>query len=244
MGYVFWAINFILFGLIVWRGWQEGSLRAYPAFFGYAMWSLAAATAGLAVMSIYGEKSWAYYHSYHVPNLAVPLWHLAILASLYALISQRDSTAPQIVWALGFTLLFSTPIMWKLWSMQGPVYLRFHMVALPAQVVACFLVYLSAIRNRHLKLGHNVHFLMLGLGIMVGLQSLNFLQYFGKFQSFQSFRTFVPLIYTLALSTFAVGLWRYDPPRFSAEDAVRIRRLESSLIRSMATLLRRLFART
>ena len=124
--------------------------------------------------------------------------------------------------------------------MEGSAYLRFHMVTLPAQVVACLLVYLSAIQNRGTRLGHNLHFLMLGLGIMVGLQSLNFLQYFSQAVSPQSFSNLVPFIFMLALSTLVVGFWRYDPIEFSADSAAIVR-VENSLIRSVSMLLGRLF---
>ena len=127
--------------------------------------------------------------------------------------------------------------------MEGSAYWRFHRIALPAQVVICFLVYLSAIRNRRMRLGNNLRFLMLGLGIMVGLQSLNFLEYFGQFLSFQSFSALVPFIYMLALSTFVAGFWRYDPPSVSAE-APRMMKVESLFARSMSILLRRLFEKT
>ena len=196
------------------------------------------------MLSIYGVESWEYYHAYHIPNLAVPLWHLALFLSIYSRIARRESATSRIVWALACTLLVSTPIIVKIWSMEASAYLRFHMITLPAQVVACFLVYLSAIQNRRTRRpGNNLQFLMLGLGIMVGLQSLNFLQYFGQFQSFQSFSTFVPFIYMLALSTFVVGFWRYDPPGVSV-DGVRMMKVEALFERSISILLRRLFEKT
>ena len=198
----------------------------------------------VVILSLYGVDSSVYFHAYHIPNLAIPFWQLLLLLSIYLTIARRESATSRILWALAFTVLVSIPIIWKVWAMEGEsAYLRFHMMTLPAQVVACLLVYLSAIQNRGIRLGNNLHFLMLGLGIMVGLQSLNFLEYFSQALAPQSFQSLVPGIYMLALSTLVVGFWRYDPMIVAADSATMVR-VESSFIQSMSILLRRLFERT
>ena len=76
----------------------------------------------------------------------------------------------------------------------------------------------------------------------MGLQSLNFLQYFGQFQSFAAFSTFLPFISMLALSAFVVGFWRYDPPGVAAQAPTMVK-VEEQVTRSVSILLRRLFQR-
>ena len=213
--YVIWALNMVLLFLILFRGIRNGILHLYPVFYGYMSFSLTTSLGNLLVVLLFGFTSAQYYYSFHLPNTLIPFLQLWLLWDLYRRsVGYANSSWKDLLRWASLVAVTTAPIAWKVFSMKrGDPFMSYHALTLPLQVVACLLVYRKVYSNNQLDLGRNLKGILLGISIMVALQSINFGRYVFVDSPFQIFGFFVPFIYLMALLIFAYALWDYVPMR-------------------------------
>jgi len=213
--YVVWAANPALLALLLLRGYWEGMLSRYRIFYGYIVFVLVTSLVRIGVSGLYGRASYEYYYAYYLPTFVMPFLQLAIIWSVYARIFGLRGQATKLIKPLVVVFALSLPLVARIVFFQGgDLFFHFHLITLFLQVVSCLLVCrkMLLVRDR-IRIGQNLAGMLLGIGLMVALQTLNFAAYVLLGSSAEVFWFFVPFVYVLSLAVMVYCLWNYQPVR-------------------------------
>lgn len=234
-----WTANIALVWLILWRGVRQGMATEHRSFYAYALYLGIASPLRLGVYASAGFSSPEYYWVANVTNLGYPIFHCAILWSIYLKIQSGKATLKQVVSVLGLASLLSAPILANLPSLSGEPFNLFHAVTLPIQALLCAMLATALINRPEIQLGENLSGIFFGLSSLIILQSIHHYNYLFAIIPFDVFRHILPLTYTLILGYFLLRLWA--PSRMTVMEERR--QLNLNLQLAIRQLLRSLIAR-
>ena len=221
-----WTGGILIEGLILLRGIKARMLDKYRVFYAYVGAMLAIELLRAIVAAWSGVRGDAYYYAYYLPNILIPLGQLAVLWDLYRRIIGYSEIAWRRKFQVGILLcVMLAPVLLRIQSGElNDFFYAYQVVALLVQVVLCLLA-CQAIYDRraHIAIGRNLAGILLGLGLMVALQSINFARYLFRDHDFVLFSFGAQFIYFLSLVVFAWKLWEFEP----------IRRLEVSEVQRL-----------
>lgn len=234
-----WAANIALVWLILWRGIRHGMATEHRSFYAYVLFLGITSPLGLSAYVFAGYASSEYFWVANLTNLGYPIFHCAILWSIYLKIQSGRATLRQVVFVLGFAGLLSTPILVSLPSLSGEPFNLFHAVTLPIQALLCAMLATAMINRPEIHLGENLSGIFFGLSSLIILQSIHHYNYLYAIIPFAVFRHVLPLTYTLILGYLLLRLWA--PSRMTVVEERR--RLNVNLQLAIRQLLRSLIAR-
>lgn len=214
------AIGQVLLLLIIVRGLYAGTFRRYLLFYLYMCYVLATALACDIGKLMYGVRSMEYYYLYHVPNLLAPVFQVAILTGiLYRVFGNTKFALRRLIESVILALTIAVPVGWRVFSIpSGSVFERYHAVMLFVQMLACVIVLRRMVGRKDVDPGRNLRGILVGICLLVGLQGMNFANYFFKETSFMIFSFSLQFVYFLALAVFGYTLWTYDPVKVLTPD--------------------------
>jgi hypothetical protein len=204
--------NLILM-LIIWRGVIAGMIRRYPVFYGYVSFVFSASIVQLLVWEVWGRESAQYHYAYYLPTLLMPLLQFWVLWRIYRkVIGDTDKAWPPPRWASIFVAVMALLAGYKVMTVPELLLVfRYHAITLPVQVAICLVIFRAVARHSPGTLGRNVTGILLGMSLIVALQTINFTAYLFLDSSSTVFGFLVQFVYFLALGVFGWSLWDYRP---------------------------------
>jgi len=217
---VFPAIGQALLLLVIVRGLYSGTFPRYLLFYLYMCYVLLAALSVDVSQILYGWRSREYYFVYHIPNLLAPLFQVAILTEiLYRVFGNTKLALRRIIESVILVLTIALPVAWKVFSLPNvSIFERYHAVMLFVQMLACVIVLRRIVGQKDVDPGRNLRGILVGICLLVGLQGMNFANYFFKETSFMIFSFSLQFVYFVALAVFGYTLWNYDPVKIVRPD--------------------------
>ncbi len=214
------AIGQTLLILIIGRGLYSGTFHRYLLFYLYMSYVLLSALACDVSKLVYGWRSWEYLYVYHIPNLLAPLFQVAILTEiLYRVFGNTKLALRRIIESVILVLTIAVPVAWKVFSIPNvSIFDRYHAVMLFVQMLACVIVLRRLVGQKDVDPGRNLRGILVGICLLVGLQGMNFANYFFKETSFMIFSFSLQFVYFVALAVFGYTLWSYDPVKIVSPD--------------------------
>jgi hypothetical protein len=227
-------------GLLLARGIRNNLFACYKLFYIYASYATCSALAGVFFLWRYGLNSAEYSYAYHLPNMLIPCFHLAILLD----IRRRVFGNTKLTWrsVLESCILVAAPTapvaVMIFSSTQMGFFYRYHAVMLFWQMLACVLVYRGVLARREVELGRNLRGILVGVASLVALQAMNFAHVLFAGGAVQVFTFLLQFFYFVALSVFVYSLWSYDPIRVVERSQMeRLRHAGESLERTLKVLM-------
>lgn len=228
-----WIVGETLWIIIFVRAIQNRMLGTYSAFYTYAGFLLFIATIRSTVIFTLGIRSVEYWYAYYIPTYLMSWVQLWVLWDVHRrIVTNQDIGNTEHSWKLLFrpvmiVAVLTAPIaLTVLLQTTGGVFLKYQAIALFVQVSFCLLINREAVKARYrVDLGRNLKGILLGISILVGTQSLNFIIFVFGESSFQIFRFLLQFLFFVALICFAYSLWDYEPLRIA--DASYERRLRA-----------------
>lgn len=210
-------------------------------FFSYILFELIFSLVGLVIAARWGLSSSAYFYVYFGISIVTPILQLWVLWDLLRRILGESVDSPRIArFMILMTLVLGFPVLWTLAFTPADVFLRYQAVALIFQMIFSLLIYVYLVERRDIEPGRNLKWILAGLALMVGWQSLNFMNLLGNQTPYIIFQFLVPAIYLVALTAFAYGVWDYEPLR----RVERRRVINLQLQRGVKSVLQLIFPRT
>ena len=239
---IIWLTSDLLLVLIFVRGVKSGMLRTYSLFYGCVVGvSLLVSLARRLVALSFGTRSLQYYYVYDLPTLFAPVLQIWILWDIYRRIIQyrkvswRDSLSSAMM-----AIVLTVPVAWTLfWMSEGYLYYPYHTLTLFLQMALCLQICREAVQAREeIDLGQNLKGILLGLSLMVGCQTINFMGLLFSQSSTQVWRFSVQFIYFLALIVFTFTLWDYAPiSRFDPSYQHRLKKVRREFFETLKSVL-------
>lgn len=235
------AVNCVLLLLITFRGIANSSFLRYPVFFSYIVFELICSLVGLTIAARWGLNSSAYFYIYFGTSVVTPVFQLWVLWDLLRRILGETVESGRIArFMVLMTAILGFPVLWAFAFAPASVFFRYQAVALVFQMIFSLLIYVYLVERRDIAPGRNLKWILAGLALMVGWQSLNFINLLGNQTPYDVFRFFVPVIYLVALTVFIYGVWDYEPLR----RVERRRVLNLQLQRGVRSVLQLIFPRS
>lgn len=203
---------------------------------------LVAGLAGHVANILYGWGSLEYYYVYHVPNLLAPLFQVALLtAIMHRVFGNTKIALRRIIESVILVLTIAVPVGWRVFSIPSvSIFDRYHAVMLFVQMLACVIVLRRIVGQKDVDPGRNLRGILVGICLLVGLQGMNFANYFFKETSFMIFSFSLQFVYFLALAVFGYTLWNYDPVKIVSPDiADRLDRASEDVEKAVRGLMSR-----
>jgi len=235
------VVNCALLLLIVCRGLANSSFLRYPVFFTYIAFELVSSLVGMAVAIRWGLGSSAYFYVFSGLSIVTPLLQLWVLWDLLRRLVGESVDSSRIGrFIMLMTGVLGFPVLWSLAFTSANVFVRYQAVALVFQMIFSLLIYVYLVERRDIDPGRNLKWILAGFALMVGCQSLNYMNLLGSQTSYNVFQFLVPTIYLLALSVFVYAVWGYEPVR----RIERRRDVNLQLQRGVRSVLQLIFPRT
>ena len=228
--------------LIIVRGVQSRNLRRYPLFYVYMSYVLFAALCCHMADFFYGWGSQQYYYVYHLPNLLAPVFQVALLCDIHRRVfGNTKLTLRKIVESVILVLTIAIPVGWRVFSIPNvSIFDRYHAVMLFVQMLAGVIVLRRIVGQKDVDPGRNLRGILVGICLLVGLQGMNFANYFFKETSFMIFSFSLQFVYFVALAVFTYTLWNYEPVQIVCPDiADRLDHVSSEVEKAVRGLMSR-----
>jgi len=238
--FVFSAVGQAVLLLIIVRGFLSRNLRRYPLFYAYMSYVLLGAFSCHLADFLYGWGSLEYYYAYHVPNLLAPVFQVALLYDIHRRVFGNTKLAlRRIIESVILVLTIAVPVGWRVFSIPSVgIFNRYHAVMLFVQMLACVIVLRRIVGQKDVDPGRNLRGILVGICLLVGLQGMNFANYFFKETSFMLFSFSLQFVYFLALAVFAYTLWNYEPVQTVCPDiAERLDHVKSEVEKAVRGLM-------
>lgn len=219
--------GYLLVFLLLLRGLMRGLVRHYGPFYIYVAFVLISSTLQMAMLLSYGHGSGEYRRAYEIPTYIMPLLQLSILWDLYGRLTTTAVGAREArVRLILVAMLLTSPIFVAILTAESAnLFVVYHSLTLFLQMALCLLLSREAVRVRHeLDLGQNLRGILVGMSLLVGCQTINFVAFVLLESPLLVFKFFVQFIYFGALIVFVHSLWDYAPLRRT--DGVLLDRLE------------------
>lgn len=235
------AVNCALLVLITYRAVINSSFQKYPVFFSYIVFELVLSLMGLAIAVKWGLNSDAYFYVYYGISVVTPILQVWVLWDLLRRILGESVDSARIARFMVLTTgVLGFPVLWALAFTSADVFLRYQAVALVFQMIFSLLIYVYLVERRDIEPGRNLKWILAGLALMVGWQSLNFINLLGNQTPYGTFQFLVPVIYLVALMVFVYAVWDYEPLR----RVERRRVMNLQIQRGLRSVLQLIFPRT
>lgn len=222
------ALSFALQTMLLVRGVQIGLFRRYVPFYSYLTYVVFIDLFRWLAFFSWGYGTKAYHYAYNIPNLFFPPLQLWILWDLYAKFGSSKKSRFGALWLIIVSTMVSLPIAFNLALGRGTFFDKFHALLLPFQAAFCLIVCICLSKNRSVILGRNDKGIILGLSILLSLQSVNYAYRVFDFGNRFISLFFVQFVYMTTLLVLAWYLWDYHPSRFrDTAVAERVARLEA-----------------
>lgn len=205
------AMGFILEIAILWRAISQRFYRRYLPFYLYLTYVVAIAVFRSAVLYTAGYESRTYYYSYHVTTFPFPAFQLWVLWELYRKFGNSKKSRFPSLRLFMISTLAVVPVALSLITARAGFFDKFHALTLPFQVAFCLGVYASIGGNPRVVLGQNEKGILLGLSLLLALQSINYAYRVFEVGNYFISIFLVQFIYNLALIILAWTLWNYRP---------------------------------
>jgi hypothetical protein len=238
--YLLWYSGIVLLGIILFRGYRNGTQREYLAFYIYVGYVLVSSLLSLLISAVWGKDSRAYFYAWHFSKLPMPLMQLWILWDCIRLIFGKSKTSwKEIRGAVIVAVMLSLPVGWEVLSLVGGnLFYRYHAFALSLQGIVFLLVFGTVFAQKKVVIGRNMKAILSGLGLLVAMQGLNFSQFLFQDLPFEVFGFAMQFIYFTALMVFTWGLWEPDPVRLlNRSERLQLVRIDENLRRVIRSLL-------
>lgn len=198
-----------------WKGQPTRLIFQYPLFYTYLFSSMLVNFLRFGMASILGTESESYTDFYWISRYVPFVLAIAIVWKIYRLAGSRSS------WDYVLLLLFPGFIIFE--SLRIPdnhLYIVISNALLCFEAVLGLLAYLRLFNNRRLRLGSNMSGVLMGLYIPCLIAWLNHTLYmFGAVLPYEFFAIVTEPIALLGWVLIALGMWRFDPPRWEEPPA-------------------------
>jgi branched-subunit amino acid transport protein AzlD len=224
----------VLLGIILWRALSAGMLRKYLVFYLFIGFVAATSIVQLVLQALWGTDSQQYYYAFYASTLPMPALQIWVLWDIY----RRVVGNPKISWNSLFwpgILVISMTLLavFKVAAIpDADIFHRYHAVTLPVQVILLLVVFRSLNSFAGVGLSRNVTGILMGLSLLVGLQTINFTIFLFLGAPTQAFSFLVQFAYFMVLGVFSYSLWEYRPARqLQPSSQVRVTELNDKLQR-------------
>jgi hypothetical protein len=173
-----------------------------------------------SIVQLIAQYSWGwdsieYYYVFYFATLPMPALQIWVLWDIY----RRVVGNPKISWNSLFwpgILVISMALLavFKVSAIpNADIFHRYHAITLPAQVMLLLLMFRSIGSSTGAGLSRNLTGILLGLSLLVGLQTINFTLFLFLGAPLQTFSFLVQFVYFMVLGVFSYSLWEYRPAR-------------------------------
>lgn len=200
--------------LILLRGTRANLVRQYPSFYLYISFVLVTDLGRLSIALLLGVETLWYYYAYHLPNIFFPIFQILVFRDIYLrVVGNSKNYGHKVKWLVMVIALMTAPVVWEVTTWEGVAFFySYQVAALFLQVSFCLILCVEIVGREDLILGQNTRGMLIGLGILVTLQLINFADRFieGALTA-EWFGFLTQFVYFAALLIFTFGLWDFAP---------------------------------
>ena len=204
-----------LIGIILWRAVSTGLLHKYLIFYLFVGFVAAISIVELITQLCWGRDSLEYYYVFYAATLPMPVLQIWVLWDIY----RKVVGNPKISWNSLFwpgILVISMALLAVFKVAATPdadIFHRYHAITLPVQVMLLLVMFRTIGSFAGAGLSRNLTGILLGLSLLVGLQTINFTMFLFLGAPIQAFSFLVQFVYFMVLGVFSYSLWEYRPAR-------------------------------
>jgi hypothetical protein len=213
--YLLQSASNALIGIIIWRALSSGMLKKYLVFYLFIGFVALTSILQLISQACWGTDSKQYYYAFYLATLPMPALQVWVLWDIYLrVVGNPKISWTNLRWPVILVVSMAVLALTKVASMQNvDAFHQYHAVSLPVQVVLLLMVYRSLSNFAGISLSRNVTGILLGLSLLVGLQTINFTSFLFLGTPVEAFSFLVQFVYFMVLGVFSYCLWEYKPAR-------------------------------
>jgi hypothetical protein len=202
----------VLLGIILWRALSAGMLRKYLVFYLFVGFVAATSIVQMITQAYWGRDSLEYYYAFYAATIPMPLLQIWVLWDIYRkVVGNAKISWNSLFWPGILVISMALLAVFKVAATpNADIFHRYHAVTLPAQVMLLLLMFRSL---AGVGLSRNVTGILLGLSLLVGLQTINFTTFLFLGAPQQTFSFLAQFVYFMVLGVFSYSLWEYRPAR-------------------------------
>lgn len=205
----------VFLGVILWRALSSGMFRKYLVFYLFIGFVTATSILQLILQVFWGIESPQYYYAFYVSTLPMPVLQIWVLWDIYSkVVGYPKISWNSLRWTVILVIVMAVLAVIKVASMpSADIFHRYHAIILPVQAMLLLTVFRSLSSFAGAGLSRNVTGILLGLSLLVGLQTINFTIFLYLGAPMQTFSFLVQFVYFMVLGVFSYSLWEYRPAR-------------------------------